>query len=513
MCDAQRKSESLLMRIWRQPVWLAVMVWTPLVALHLATLTRVAYHYDEYKTLYNVHHSLGELMHDRLTAGHQPLYFLTAWVWSSLFGDSMLVMRLLPQLAGFGALWLLFLLIRRESDARTGVLGVALCLLTYSFIEMAQVARPYTFTLLFGLGLTYAAVTAGAVPGVKRMIAVAVLTVLLLLSHGTAYPIVLALAIYLGYTFVTRGEGGRLLLAIAAAMVVFTPWLLYTLTWVDAEARFGWARPGEWRNIPAAIFQFSFSVNLLAWEGAEHWSQRVVAWALWAGTIAAVLFGLSRLRRPGLYAVYWALPVLIAAYALFVLEANTFFVMRYFSIAIVVQAMALAAAVTWGGWPTWVRRTAWMIPVSLALVGLGREMGKEPYPYDMDVVEFIEAKGDGVELIYVLQNARQRYQLELLTGGKVRMLHQVYNIPASYNNRTVGVSAVDPDAPVPEPLPHADHDKLILVAHKAELRPKGTSVYAAPQALRDRMSELKASYDELTEYKTHRSVVYVMRGD
>lgn len=492
---------------------LAAIVWSPLVLLHLFLMVYRPFHYDEYKTIWNVNHGLLDLIKDRLTAGHQPLYFVTAWLWAQVSGDSVFAIRLLPQLAGFGAMWFLYQLIRREAGARTGVLAVAICMLSFAFMQICHVGRPYTFTLFFALAVTHVIMNALSGASMRQCVIIAVLTLLLLLTHGSAYPIVGALIIFLGFRLIFKGEGGAALISVLIALAAFLPWLLYTLTWIDRKSRFGWLNPGQWMDMPAAIFGFSFSVDLLDWGTGDSWPKRIIAWSLWTAVIITIAFGLSRYRHRIVFTLFWAVPIAIAAYTLFGLDLNTFNTARYFSVTVAVQAGAIAIAATWQGWPPTVRRLLWILPVMLSLVGLGRIMVKtERDPYDMDVVQYIKQRAKDADMIYVLQNSRLRYQLEIYTDHDVYMMHQVYGIPSSYVNTTLGVPEVKPGQAAVDPLPHEDTDEILIIAGKTELEmPSEDNVYGIPQELRNHLDEIKSRYTEINETQTYRCVILHLR--
>ncbi len=85
-----------------------------------------------------------------------PGFYVGEHVVADALGRSELAYRLIPLMAGIGALVVLLVLVRRELDARTGLITLALCTAAVSLTEYSNEVKQYTIDLLVALLLVVA---------------------------------------------------------------------------------------------------------------------------------------------------------------------------------------------------------------------------------------------------------------------------------------------------------------------------------------------------------------------
>jgi Dolichyl-phosphate-mannose-protein mannosyltransferase len=82
---------------------------------------------------------------------HPPAWYLAMWPWTKLFGTSLVAIRLPQALLGIVSVLLIYLMVREETDAPTGLLAAALLAVNGHHILWSQIARPYMATSFLGL--------------------------------------------------------------------------------------------------------------------------------------------------------------------------------------------------------------------------------------------------------------------------------------------------------------------------------------------------------------------------
>jgi mannosyltransferase len=189
-------------------------------ALRFGTLTLQSFWFDEAVTVGLV----GRSLHGMLAAipgseSTPPLYYVLAWVWTRVFGDSEAGLRSLSALAGTALIPLVCVVVRRLAGDRAGVAAAALAATSPLLIWYSQEARAYALlALLTAASALCALLAAEARPDAGRWaVAWAVVSALALATHYFAGFPVAAEAAYL----VWRGRGRpRVRWAPAAVAVV-----------------------------------------------------------------------------------------------------------------------------------------------------------------------------------------------------------------------------------------------------------------------------------------------------
>ena len=131
----------------RLALWPAVIAGLALL-VRLVHLGRDDFWSDEVHTFDAVSLPPVDLMVERLTAGHQPLYFLALRSWSQLAGTSEFALRLPSALAGVLLLWPAYLLMRNLAGRSVALWGTALLAFHPLLVELSREARMYPFLLL-----------------------------------------------------------------------------------------------------------------------------------------------------------------------------------------------------------------------------------------------------------------------------------------------------------------------------------------------------------------------------
>src|SRR4051794_25541363 len=119
------------------------------VALRFWDLGAQSYWYDEAITVDLVHGSFGHMLagvHDHEAT--PPLYFVFAWLWAHLVGDSEAALRSLSVLFGTLTIPITYLIGRELAGPRAGIVGAAFAALSPALIWYSQEARSYALMVL-----------------------------------------------------------------------------------------------------------------------------------------------------------------------------------------------------------------------------------------------------------------------------------------------------------------------------------------------------------------------------
>ena len=281
------------------------------------------------------------LRHD----GSPPLYYLVLHLWMQLFGTSNFAVRSLSSICAVGTLPLAWLAGRRAGGRTAAVAALVLMASSPFAIRYATEARMYTLAALLVLAGYLAVANALDDPAAGRLVAVALLTGVLLLTHYWAFYLVAATVVALvplARHGARQQAARRVLVAMAGGGLLFTPWLP-VFVYQSRHTGTPWAYPPT----PVSILD-----TLNDYTGGHRWLAPFLALTL-LGLLALGIFGrsidgqrveLDLRTRPR------ARPLAVAAFG----------------------AMALAVAVgmlTHAGFTS--RYTAVVFPLVLVIAGLG----------------------------------------------------------------------------------------------------------------------------------------------
>jgi mannosyltransferase len=113
-------------------------------AVRFATLGTPTYWYDEYLTVTDIHNGfLGTLRAVRDVEVNPPLYFVIAWGWQQVLGNSEIVLRSLSALLGTATVPLVYAAARELASRRAGLIAAALTATSPLLIWYSQDTRTY----------------------------------------------------------------------------------------------------------------------------------------------------------------------------------------------------------------------------------------------------------------------------------------------------------------------------------------------------------------------------------
>src|SRR6185295_6668297 len=123
---------------------------------------------DEFGTLWTIQGSASEVITRTLSfQGQSPLYYLITWCWIQLFGVSEIALRLPSLLFGIGTTWIVYLLGKRISNHRLGVIAASVIWLSPGLVRANADARPYALAL-FMTALMFYGFVSSAQSGERR---------------------------------------------------------------------------------------------------------------------------------------------------------------------------------------------------------------------------------------------------------------------------------------------------------------------------------------------------------
>lgn len=91
-----------------------------------------------------------------LTNVHPPFYAVFMFLWTKVFGDSELAIRLPSLLFGLLSIWLVYVIARTLADRKTGLISALLLAVSPAHIWYSQEARPYSALIALLLIATFA---------------------------------------------------------------------------------------------------------------------------------------------------------------------------------------------------------------------------------------------------------------------------------------------------------------------------------------------------------------------
>lgn len=220
--------------------------------------------------------------------GQSPLYFMGLWLWSSLFGSSIVVLRLPTLVAHFATAWQIHRLGESIASRRAGLIASAFFL---GLNPNAYDARPYTFLVLGVVVAARLAIRWSEQPSSGRGVAWAVAAAFVLYMHPFGIYAVLPQAIFL-WSGRRNGASLRDIATVAAASALFVmpmvPQVLQlsarqsTLVIVDlptVSTFYGQVLPGPVAIVILAGLLVNLALPRIP-EGSQRMLMFVVAWAL-----------------------------------------------------------------------------------------------------------------------------------------------------------------------------------------------------------------------------------------
>jgi mannosyltransferase len=273
--------------------------WWPLAALlifaalvRLPTLGLQSFWFDEAFTPVHVLHpsivaSMETMAH---TENTPPLWYVSIWVWTRIFGTGVVAMRLLSALAGVALVAVVYEIARELAGRRAAIVAGAITAANPLFAWYSQEARAYElYALTMALALL-CFIRAERQPSARRMAAFALTGALALLTHYFAVFLLVPMSLWLLRRRVRWRTALPAVGAIAVVGIALVPLVL-------SQGGKGTQWIGEWalRSRIEAIPQY----YLTGYSGAPlgRGIELLIALPLIAGLICGLRRGLSRGER------------------------------------------------------------------------------------------------------------------------------------------------------------------------------------------------------------------------
>ena len=213
------------MRPWSR--WLPVVALTVLgAALRFPTLDRQSFWLDELVTVSLLDRGLGDVLHEIPRTEATPyVYYVVAWLWSSVFGLGEVGLRSMSALAGTATIPVAYLAGAVLVSRRTGLVAAALVATNPFLVWYSQEARSYALLALLCAGsvLAFGLALRGTRGGLAGWAAVSALAIA---THYFAVFIVAAETVWLLVRLRPRRPALLALLLPGAALLAHVPLLL-----------------------------------------------------------------------------------------------------------------------------------------------------------------------------------------------------------------------------------------------------------------------------------------------
>jgi hypothetical protein len=198
--------------------------------------------------------SVGDLLESLKHDGHPPLYYLLLHYWMEVFGEGDVAVRSLSAVFSIAALPLIWIAARRYGGPVVATAGLLLFATSPFAVRYGTEARMYALVMLLvvtGWLLVHDALER---PATWRLVAIAVLSGLLALSHYWGLYLMAATALLLLWVW-RRGRDAalRVVVAMTAGGILFLPWLPSFLSQA-AHTGTPWGRPERPTNILAITY-------------------------------------------------------------------------------------------------------------------------------------------------------------------------------------------------------------------------------------------------------------------
>lgn len=205
------------------------------LALTLSRLTLPSVWFDESYSMYLMRYDLADLTHYTAIDVHPPLYYYLLKGWTSLFGDSVAVCRLLSVVLGVVVLILVYLLIKKLFTRKSASLATLLVAISPMFVRYGIETRMYMLVLVIALLAVFAFHNLLHTNKRRWAVTMGVLMSLGMWTHYFTAMIWLSFWVYRFIYFYRRGLRGKRLfrsyfdanwiIAHVVAIGLYLPWI------------------------------------------------------------------------------------------------------------------------------------------------------------------------------------------------------------------------------------------------------------------------------------------------
>ncbi|MEB0224183.1 glycosyltransferase family 39 protein [Pseudomonas sp. 10S4] len=191
---------------------------------------------------------------------HPPLYYILLHYWLMIFGDNAVSARSLSVVADVVTLLLCIKLMSLFTTRKAMWMAALLLALLPMSVRYSQEIRMYALLGFWLMGATVALVCWCQAPDRTRFAIIYVL--LMTAAFYTHYFAALCVMVHWLYWWQSRSISGAGLaarswiLANAAIVVLFVPWLPYVIDQLRAGPSLGWIPPATWQSILTIVWQF-----------------------------------------------------------------------------------------------------------------------------------------------------------------------------------------------------------------------------------------------------------------
>ncbi len=305
---------------------------------------------------------------------HPPLYYLLLHFWMSLFGTSQLAVRSLSAVAGIAVIPLGYIIVKKMAGKRAAVLAGFMLALAPFLIRYSQEARMYGLLGLIMLAAFYAVMC--IVENPKKIWPYILYALAIAVGMYTHYFAALAVVSFWAYLVVLQSPkrwrfektiflSAKWWLANIFALLIFLPWAPNALAQIGRAQGLGWLPKASLRTFHDTVWQFFTFTDARQIVSALYWLVPVLILAL---AVYLLVTDRSREKYMRLLVSYSFLPV---AVALLVSLQRPIFHERYFAFSAIGIYIIVAIAVSrLAGKRSWLFVVMSLLVLSTELVGV-----------------------------------------------------------------------------------------------------------------------------------------------
>ncbi len=343
---------------------------------------------DEFHTIRAVELGVPELIRQRASSGHPPLFFLLEKGWVAALGTSEAGTRSLPMLCGLGSLLLTYWIVRREAGRPAAALACGLLACGAAQLMICQLARSYALLQLLVTAQT-ALILSRQQASAWRLVASALLSAAALYTHGAA---LVALPAQFAAAAVALPGKWRQLSAAVAGCLLYAPFWLAFRDVGEVEEHLNWV---PYPTVPA-LLRFPALLQLGRYVAdVPPQVQGIVT----LGLVALGLAALAISDRAAFLALQWffawALAAAAGAWGIGIVSVE-----RYFAPALVCQAAMLALAWSAPAKQKWLAHTTAAALLAASLLSAALYAALPPFTPWREMAELIhEQRLAGEEVV------------------------------------------------------------------------------------------------------------------
>ena len=299
---------------------------------------------------------------------HLPGYVYLVGGLTALFGENVLLLRLVTMLFGAGSVSLTYLIALRAQDITAAFVAALLFALNSFFATYAFFVREETYFIFAILLAAYFLLRLQQTAENRYLLAAALSTAAALLFKEIALAFLLAAALYLLFVYPTwRARLAAALTFSLPTLVVLAAWLLWANRLDPAQLR---VTAGRWTGAFGAQSAIvDPRIGLQARDWLETLAAYAFGWELVLLFFFALIYALIFRRRPAHIAILFLLYVFLAAAASLFMSLKE---MRHLIAAIPAACLLIGLLLPWSSWWAWLTadRRRLLLAAPLALIFL-----------------------------------------------------------------------------------------------------------------------------------------------